>query len=128
MSSKRLPEAFKKAMDVLTISSLGCERHVTCNLFGARAHAQKRPASKLGQTAYWETHRHPGERALDSSTCILRRLIFLLVLIAEMATEETKLLGEALSTVKIQVQQMKRHLVCLPIGTINTSARATAQR
>ena len=35
----------------------------------------------------------------------------------EMVTEETKLLSEALSTVKIQVQQMKRHLVCLPIGT-----------
>jgi hypothetical protein len=37
----------------------------------------------------------------------------------EMVTEEAKLLGEALSTVKIQVQQMKRHLVCLPIGTIH---------
>jgi hypothetical protein len=36
----------------------------------------------------------------------------------EMVTEETKLLGEALSTVKIQVQQMKRHLVCLPFSTI----------
>jgi hypothetical protein len=36
---------------------------------------------------------------------------------AEMVTEEAKLLSEALSTVKIQVQQMKRHLVCLPIGT-----------
>ena len=32
-----------------------------------------------------------------------------------MVTEEAKLLSEALSTVKIQVQQMKRHLVCLPI-------------
>jgi len=38
----------------------------------------------------------------------------------EVVTEEAKLLGEALSTVKIQVQQMKRHLVCLPIGTIAT--------
>jgi len=35
---------------------------------------------------------------------------------AEMVTEEAKLLSEALSTVKIQVQQMKRHLVCLPIA------------
>jgi hypothetical protein len=89
--------------------------------------SEKRPGSKLGQTALRGTHRHP-ERDLDSSTCIPRRLILLLVLIIEMATEETKLLGEALSTVKIQVQQMKRHLVCLPIGTINTSARATTQR
>jgi hypothetical protein len=36
----------------------------------------------------------------------------------EMVTEEAKLLSEALSTVKIQVQQMKRHLVRLPIGTV----------
>ena len=36
----------------------------------------------------------------------------------EMVTEEAKLLSEALSTVKIQVQQMKRHLVCFPIGTV----------
>ena len=36
----------------------------------------------------------------------------------EMVTEEAKLLSEALSTVKIQVQQMKRHLVCVPIGTV----------
>jgi hypothetical protein len=36
----------------------------------------------------------------------------------EMVTEEAKLLSEALSTVKIQVQQMKRHLVCLPIGAV----------
>jgi vacuolar protein sorting-associated protein 35 len=28
------------------------------------------------------------------------------------AVEEGKLLSEALNTVKIQVQQMKRHLVC----------------
>lgn len=28
------------------------------------------------------------------------------------ATEEGKMLGDALNTVKIQVQQMKRHLVC----------------
>jgi hypothetical protein len=35
---------------------------------------------------------------------------------AEIVTEEAKLLSEALSTVKIQVQQMKRHLVCLPIA------------
>ena len=28
------------------------------------------------------------------------------------AAEEGKMLGDALSTVKIQVQQMKRHLVC----------------
>jgi len=35
---------------------------------------------------------------------------------AEMVVEEAKLLSEALSTVKIQVQQMKRHLVCLPIA------------
>jgi hypothetical protein len=34
---------------------------------------------------------------------------------AEIITEEAKLLSEALSTVKIQVQQMKRHLVRLPI-------------
>jgi hypothetical protein len=37
---------------------------------------------------------------------------------AEMVMEEAKLLSEALSTVKIQVQQMKRHLVCLPIATV----------
>jgi hypothetical protein len=36
----------------------------------------------------------------------------------ETVTEEAKLLAEALSTVKIQVQQMKRHLVCLPITTL----------
>ena len=42
----------------------------------------------------------------------------LLVSMVEMVTEEAKLLGEALSTVKIQVQQMKRHLVCPPICTI----------
>ena len=36
---------------------------------------------------------------------------------AETVVEEAKLLSEALSTVKIQVQQMKRHLVCLPIHT-----------
>lgn len=40
-----------------------------------------------------------------------------LVEMVEMVTEETKLLSEALSTVKIQVQQMKRHLVCLQIRT-----------
>lgn len=28
------------------------------------------------------------------------------------AAEEGKMLGDALNTVKIQVQQMKRHLVC----------------
>jgi hypothetical protein len=33
---------------------------------------------------------------------------------AEVVTEEAKMLGEALNTVKIQVQQMKRHLVRLP--------------
>jgi hypothetical protein len=32
----------------------------------------------------------------------------------EVVTEEAKMLGEALNTVKIQVQQMKRHLVRLP--------------
>jgi hypothetical protein len=31
--------------------------------------------------------------------------------------EEGKMLSEALSTVKIQVQQMKRYLVRTPIGT-----------
>jgi hypothetical protein len=36
----------------------------------------------------------------------------------EMVTEEAKLLSEALGTVKIQVQQMKRHLVCLPIRAV----------
>lgn len=35
---------------------------------------------------------------------------------AEVVTEEAKLLGEALNTVKIQVQQMKRHLVRLPFA------------
>ena len=34
----------------------------------------------------------------------------------EMVTEEAKLLSEALSTVKIQVQQMKRHLVCFRLA------------
>ena len=34
----------------------------------------------------------------------------------EVVTEEAKLLGEALNTVKIQVQQMKRHLVRLPFA------------
>jgi hypothetical protein len=37
---------------------------------------------------------------------------------AEIVTEEAKMLGEALSTVKIQVQQMKRHLVCFSVGTV----------
>ena len=31
---------------------------------------------------------------------------------AASTTEEGKMLGDALNTVKIQVQQMKRHLVC----------------
>lgn len=34
------------------------------------------------------------------------------------ATEEGKMLGDALNTVKIQVQQMKRHLVCCIISTV----------
>jgi hypothetical protein len=34
--------------------------------------------------------------------------------------EEAKLLSEALNTVKIQVQQMKRHLVCVT-RSIHTS-------
>lgn len=41
----------------------------------------------------------------------------------EVVTEEAKMLGEALSTVKIQVQQMKRHLVCPPISTITLPPR-----
>jgi hypothetical protein len=45
-----------------------------------------------------------------------------------MITEETKLLGEALSTVKIQVQQMKRHLVCHSIDTTTLSSRVRATR
>ena len=45
-----------------------------------------------------------------------------------MIPEETKLLGEALSTVKIQVQQMKRHLVCYSIDTNTLSLRVRATR
>ncbi len=41
----------------------------------------------------------------------------------EMVTEEAKLLSEALSTVKIQVQQMKRHLVCHVSHRHHASAR-----
>lgn len=36
----------------------------------------------------------------------------------EVVTEEAKMLGDALNTVKIQVQQMKRHLVCHPFAVI----------
>lgn len=35
--------------------------------------------------------------------------------------EEGKLLSEALSTVKIQVQQMKRHLVCIMAANAEAS-------
>jgi vacuolar protein sorting-associated protein 35 len=45
---------------------------------------------------------------------------------AEMVTEEAKLLSEALSTVKLQVQQMKRHLVCLQLPSrLGPSTRLT---
>jgi vacuolar protein sorting-associated protein 35 len=40
----------------------------------------------------------------------------------DIVMEEGKLLSEALSTVKIQVQQMKRHLVRHPLHTLRSSA------
>ena len=61
--------------------------------------------------------RHPGPRVSLIPQLVSSVAWSALVEMVEMVTEETKLLSEALSTVKIQVQQMKRHLVCLPIGT-----------